>query len=63
MPAVELTLTDLQDQPVLRRVLLPADLQAPDTLGAQAEWSVRMPLVVTATPTRIAGYRALVFYP
>ena len=63
MPAVELTLTDLQDQPVLRRVLLPADLQAPATLGAQAEWSVRIPLAVGATPTRIAGYRALVFYP
>lgn len=63
MPAVELTLTDLQDQPVLRRVLLPADLQAPATLGAQAEWSVRVPLAVTATPARIAGYRALVFYP
>jgi len=63
MPAVELTLTDLQDQPVLRRVLLPADLQAPATLGAQAEWSVRIPLAVSATPTRIAGYRALVFYP
>ena len=63
MPAVELTLTDLQDQAVLRRVLLPADLQAPPTLGAQAEWSVRLPLTVTATPTRIAGYRALVFYP
>ncbi|WP_315126180.1 DUF3426 domain-containing protein [Comamonas antarctica] len=63
MPAVELTLTDLQDQPVLRRVLLPADLQAPATLGAQAEWSARVPLAVTATPARIAGYRALVFYP
>ena len=63
MPSVELTLTDLQDQAVLRRVLLPADLQAPPTLGAQAEWSVRLPLTVTATPTRIAGYRALVFYP
>lgn len=63
MPAVELTLTDLQDQPVLRRVLLPADLQAPATLGAQAEWSARIPLSVTATSTRIAGYRALVFYP
>ncbi len=63
MPAVELTLTDLQDQPVLRRVLLPADLQAPATLDAQAEWSVRVPLSVTATPARIAGYRALVFYP
>ena len=62
-PAVELTLTDVQDQPVLRRVLLPADLQAPPTLGPQAEWSVRVPLAVSAAPTRIAGYRALVFYP
>lgn len=63
MPAVELTFTDLQDQPVLRRVLLPADMQAPPTLGPQAEWSVRLPLAVTATPARIAGYRVLVFYP
>ncbi|MCD2511190.1 DUF3426 domain-containing protein [Comamonas endophytica] len=63
MPAVELTFTDLQDQPVLRRVLLPADMQAPTTLGAHAEWSVRLPLAVTATPARIAGYRVLVFYP
>lgn len=63
MPAVELTFTDLQDQPVLRRVLLPADLQAPPTLGPRAEWSVRLPLAVTATASRIAGYRVLVFYP
>ena len=32
MPAVELTLTDAQDQPVLRRVLLPTDMAAPAEL-------------------------------
>lgn len=63
MPAVELTLTDVQDRPVLRRVLLPAQLSAPSTLEAQAEWSVSIPVAVTETDARIAGYRALVFYP
>lgn len=63
MPAVELTLTDVQDRPVLRRVLLPAEMQAPATLAAQAEWSTGIALAVSATDTRIAGYRALVFYP
>lgn len=63
MPAVELTLTDLQDRPVLRRVLLPAELQAPSTLAAKAAWSASIPLAVSAEQSRIAGYRALVFYP
>ena len=41
MPAIELTLTDTQDQPVLRRVLQPADLgpDAPPALPAAGEWS------------------------
>eukprot|EP01034_Spumella_vulgaris_P045431 gene45431-56590_t len=34
MPAVELTLTDAQDQPVLRRVLLPSEMSAPQELPA-----------------------------
>ncbi len=65
-PAVELTLTDSADQPVLRRVLQPAALSAPDTLAAGGEWSgsVQMELRLDGpAQARIAGYRVLAFYP
>lgn len=63
MPAVELTLTDAQDQPVLRRVLLPADMGAPAELSARGEWSTAVSAVVTTGGARVAGYRLLAFYP
>lgn len=63
MPAVELTLTDAQDQPVLRKVLSPQDLAAPAELAAQAEWNAALGVVVTTGGARVAGYRLLVFYP
>jgi predicted Zn finger-like uncharacterized protein len=63
MPAVELTLTDAQDQPVLRRVLLPADLGAPMELPARGEWSGSVSVIVTTGGARVAGYRLLAFYP
>ena len=63
MPAVELTLTDAQDQPVLRRVLLPADMGAPAELSALGEWSTSVSVVVTTGGARVAGYRLLAFYP
>lgn len=64
MPAAELSLTDSQDQAVLRRVFLPAELGAPPTLGPGAEWSTALPVrVAGAAALRIAGYRVLVFYP
>jgi hypothetical protein len=63
MPAVELTLTDAQDQPVLRRVLLPADMGAPAELSALGEWSTAVSVVVTTGGARVAGYRLLAFYP
>ena len=64
MPAAELSLTDSQDQPVLRRVFLPAELGAPTTLGPGADWNTALPVrVVGASSLRIAGYRVLVFYP
>jgi predicted Zn finger-like uncharacterized protein len=64
-PAMELTLTDNQDQPVLRRVLTPADLGARDSvIAAGAEWSGSVGLVLNAGGNaRIAGYRLLAFYP
>jgi hypothetical protein len=66
VPAVELTLTDTQDQPVVRRVFSSAELGAKsDTLAAGAEWpaSVAMAVKITSAADRIAGYRVLAFYP
>ena len=63
MPAVELTLTDAQDQPVLRRVLLPADMGAPAELPARGEWATSVSVIVTTGGARVAGYRLLAFYP
>ena len=65
MPGIELALTDTQDQPVLRRVLLPADLGAAAVLAAGAEWTGSLPISVAdnASAARIAGYRVLAFYP
>ncbi|MES3003113.1 MAG: DUF3426 domain-containing protein [Pseudomonadota bacterium] len=66
MPALELTLTDGQDQPVIRRVLLPADFApGPPVLGPVSDWSGSLALAVNAngSTSRIAGYRLLAFYP
>ncbi len=77
MPALELTLTDADDRPLLRRVLLPADLgpDAPAVLLPGGEWSTMLTLGVSAGNAsqgaggvgglsgRIAGYRVLAFYP
>ena len=66
LPAVELTLTDTGDQPVLRRVLTPLELGAPAALLAGGEWSGSLEMDVALggdMPARIAGYRVLAFYP
>ena len=66
LPAVELTLTDLRDQPLLRRVLQPSDYLGPLTpsapgIPASGEIQLRVPFdVADAHP---AGYRLYVFYP
>lgn len=65
-PAIELTLTDSLDQPVVRRVFIPTELGGhPDTLVAGAEWPASLAMVVKAAGTadRVAGYRLLAFYP
>ncbi|WP_180125575.1 zinc-ribbon and DUF3426 domain-containing protein [Rhodoferax sp. BLA1] len=66
MPSVELTLTDAQEQAVVRRVLSPAELDATaDHLTAHAEWPVRVNLrlqIETSAPA-VVGYRLLAFYP
>jgi predicted Zn finger-like uncharacterized protein len=66
MPAVELTLTDTNDKPVLRRVLLTKELGfSGDTLSANGDWTGTVAVVVTpsSTKTAITGYRVLLFYP
>lgn len=65
-PAIELTLTDSLDQPVVRRVFIPTELGGhPDTLVAGAEWPASLAMVVKAAGTadRVVGYRLLAFYP
>lgn len=66
VPALELTLTDLQDQAVVRRVLLAAELvTGKDTLDAGAEITTALPITVKpgSNTERISGYRLLAFYP
>jgi predicted Zn finger-like uncharacterized protein len=66
MPALELTLTDTQDQPVVRRVLQPADF-APGvaSIGPVSDWSTSVVLNVNAALAggRVSGYRVIAFYP
>jgi len=64
-PAVELTLTDTQEKPVMRRVFQPAELGAGTVLAPRGEWSASLNLGVAAggDNARVAGYRLLAFYP
>ncbi len=65
MPALELTLTDTDGQTLVRRVLEPADLRAPQLLQPQGAWSGTLPMRMQdpAMASRIAGYGLLAFYP
>jgi len=64
-PAVELTLTDVQDQSVLRRIFQPADVGGGAILPAKGEWNAVLSLNIEASEVsaRISGYRLLAFYP
>jgi predicted Zn finger-like uncharacterized protein len=65
MPALELTLTDSQDQAVIRRVLPASEFAGgTTTLQPGAEWSTSLALAVSGSAgARVAGYRVLAFYP
>ena len=64
-PSLELTLTDVQDQIVVRRVLAPAQFGAGDTLSASTEFTggLGVKVVGTAALGHVVGYRLFVFYP
>ncbi len=64
-PAMELTLTDMQDQALVRRVLLPGDYSAKPLIGSRAELVANVPIAVRAgiATEKISGYKLLAFYP
>jgi predicted Zn finger-like uncharacterized protein len=65
-PAVELTLTDLQEQPLIRRVLSATELGAQQgRLVAGGELTTALPISVktAGAAEHISGYRLLAFYP
>jgi hypothetical protein len=65
-PAIELVLTDAEDQPAYRRVFSSAELgfKAAE-LSAGADWPVTVALRIDSPSAnqRVFGYRLLVFYP
>ena len=65
VPALQLTLTDTSDQPVLQRVFTPRELGATaDTIAPSSEFTASLALAVdNAGASRVAGYRLLAFYP
>jgi predicted Zn finger-like uncharacterized protein len=65
-PALELTLTDMLDQPVVRRVFTPKDFgDQSGAMEAGSELSISLPLNVKLAGSleKISGYRLLSFYP
>lgn len=68
MPALELSLLDTQERPVLRRVLRPVDFDAPTVLSARGEHAAALPLALApaqaaALQPLIVGYHLDAFYP
>ncbi len=67
LPHVELSLQDAQDQPILRRVLSPADLGSSlQALSPSQDMAGSLTLQIDSAQlagSRINGYRVLAFYP
>lgn len=64
MPSLELSLTDLQDQVLVRRVFSPAELSAKDPMQALRDARVTLQFDLDEKVSqRITGFRAFVFYP
>ena len=63
MPWIELTLTDAQDQAVMRQVFNPSILGAPKVLKAGETWAQDLSLRLAHPESNFLGYRLLTFYP
>ena len=63
MPALELTLIDAREPPVVRRVLTAVELGAPDRLAARGSWGGAVQRRLQEGASRVTGYRLLAFYP
>jgi predicted Zn finger-like uncharacterized protein len=63
-PSIELTLTDVRDRALLRRVLTPGELGAAQaSIQAGGEWAATATVQLAASGAAVAGYRVLAFYP
>lgn len=65
-PHLELTLTDVRDQPVVRKVFAPAEYLAQETevrAGFAANGDMAVNLWLDATDIGASGYRLYLFYP
>lgn len=66
LPAIELSLTDAQDQALMRRVFLASELGMPSDVlvaGSEAPVSLALSIKTNGNAERVAGYRVLAFYP
>lgn len=65
MPTLELTLTDIENQVIARRVIPPTEWpDQPTSMGPQATWALQLELLLDVPPTQIVtGYQAELFYP
>lgn len=64
-PNLELTLTDVDDKPVLRRIFKPEEYLPAETNiteGIQAGEETRIKLAITSSDIAVAGYRVFVTY-
>jgi predicted Zn finger-like uncharacterized protein len=62
MPAVELSLLDANGAIMLRRVLSPEDLRAPEILAQQKVWEAEW-MIQIAVPLPLSNYKIQVLYP
>ena len=63
MPWIELTLTDAQDTPVMRKVLNPVDWGAPAVVAPGEIIEQQLLLSLKKEDAAFMGYRLLTFYP
>lgn len=64
-PALELTLTDIKDQPVARRVFMPNEyrVRGPQSGGIEANAELMVQIRLQLVDIKAQGYRLYLFYP